>query len=220
MNKNTFNKMKKMMKDEVNMNGREDFINSSVIVPLIFINDEYHFLFEKRNINISQGGEICFPGGRLDEYIDIDSKATAIREIEEELGITRDNIEIVGRIDTVFSPVGVIVDGYLAVLKLKSIENLNINKDEVEYTFLVPVSWFEQNKPSQYCVCIKAHPSIINEVGKEEVLLPSRKLNLPQVYSKPWGKGRYKIYLYNYNNEVIWGITARFIMDVISSIKD
>ena len=36
----------------------------SVILPLVEQNDELCILFEVRSAAISQGGEVCFPGGK------------------------------------------------------------------------------------------------------------------------------------------------------------
>ena len=41
--------------------GKEEYFNSAVLIPLVLINKEYNFLFEKRAASIRQGGEICFP---------------------------------------------------------------------------------------------------------------------------------------------------------------
>src|SRR5690606_38014420 len=41
----------------------------------------------------------AFPGGRVDEG-DIDAVDTALRETQEEIGVTRDHIRIIGRLDT------------------------------------------------------------------------------------------------------------------------
>ena len=39
--------------------------NASVLIPLIKFQDEYHLLFEIRSEGISQGSEVCFPGGTI-----------------------------------------------------------------------------------------------------------------------------------------------------------
>ena len=69
--------------------GKDAFFNSAVLIPFVTINNELSLLFEKRAANIRQGGEICFPGGEFDASEDDSFEQTAIRETEEETGITR-----------------------------------------------------------------------------------------------------------------------------------
>jgi 8-oxo-dGTP pyrophosphatase MutT (NUDIX family) len=49
------------------------------------------------------GGQIAFPGGRYEEE-DGDVHITALREIEEEIGIERDKIEVLGRLSDIYVP--------------------------------------------------------------------------------------------------------------------
>jgi len=49
------------------------------------------------------GGQIAFPGGRYEEE-DGDVRITALREIEEEIGISRDKIEVLGRLSDIYVP--------------------------------------------------------------------------------------------------------------------
>jgi 8-oxo-dGTP pyrophosphatase MutT (NUDIX family) len=218
MDNKKINELKKQFSNSVDINGREDFLNSSILIPLVFIDGEYHFIFQKRNKNIRQGGEVCFPGGRIDKS-DKNSLETALRETYEEFNIRKEKIQIIGRLNSVFSPVGVMVDGYAGIMDIRNLEDIKFNISEVEYIFSVPVSFFEKNNPAKHYVQIKAHPSVIDKNGNEINLLPVEQFNLPKVYSKPWGNSKYAIYLYKYNNEVIWGLTARFIIDFINRLK-
>lgn len=218
MNSSGLNILRKSFSGLVDFNGRDEFLNSSVLVPLILVHGEYHLIFQKRSKNISQPGEICFPGGRIDSKVDDNSLETALRETHEEFGIEREKISILGRLNTVYSPVGVMVDGYIGVVDVKNLSEIQINHSEVEYIFSVPVSFFENNIPEKYHVQIKAHPYIIDKNGKENILLPSKELKLPEVYSKAWGNSTYGIYVYKYKEETIWGLTARLIIDAIERL--
>ena len=48
-------------------------------------------------------GQIAFPGGRYEES-DSDLRETAMREVEEELGIPRDSYEIIGQLTDLYVP--------------------------------------------------------------------------------------------------------------------
>ena len=48
--------------------GEEHMRKAAVVVPLLQLHDEYHIMFERRAWSLqSQPGEICFPGGKIDD---------------------------------------------------------------------------------------------------------------------------------------------------------
>ena len=197
---------------------RERFFNSSVLVPLVYLNNEYHLLFEKRSAAIRQGSEICFPGGKHDPGTDKNCLATAMRETMEELGITKDKIKIKGRFDTLVASMGVTVESFLAVLSISDTGELHLNASEVEDVFLLPVSFFKKSKAETYKVRLLVEPSYIDEGGQEVTLLPARDLGLPELYHKPWGKAIHRVLVYKTPKGTIWGLTAEIIHDMIKKI--
>lgn len=198
------------------INGRNEYFNSVVLLLLIPVNGAYHIVFEKRATNIPQAGEICLPGGKREKEESIET--TAIRETTEELGIPASRIQIIGRLDTLIAPLGVIVDVFVGTSDI-SLEEMNINSKEVDRVFTVPISYFENTPPEEYKVMIKVHPTYIDESTKEEVvLLPWEKLGVPKKYGHPWGKLSNQIYVYKTEGEVIWGITARIVKDFVEKI--
>jgi NTP pyrophosphohydrolases including oxidative damage repair enzymes len=201
------------------INGKEEYFNSAVLVLLMLINGEYHFVFEKRAAKIRQAGEICFPGGKFDPDQDTNFRETALRETVEELGVLTEDICILGSLDTVFANMGATVDAFLGVINLSSLDDLKINTDEVEKVFTIPVSYFENTQPETYKVNIVVNPSYINETGEEVLIFPAQKLGLPERYTRPWGNIMSNIYVYRVAEVTIWGITARIIKDVTAKIK-
>ena len=122
---------------------KKDILN---LIPLIFLKDEYHFLFEKRANNIRQGGEVSFPGGEFDSNKDKDFLDTAVRETIEEIGVTKEKIQIIGSMGTLVAPMGVTVDSFVGVLNINSLNVLKIDENEVERIFTIPVSYFSEIK--------------------------------------------------------------------------
>ncbi len=73
---------------------------AAVLVPIIDRPEGATVLLTRRTAHLSShAGQISFPGGRA-EPEDPSPEVTALRETEEEVGIERERIDIVGRLDT------------------------------------------------------------------------------------------------------------------------
>ena len=74
---------------------------ASVMILLYFKDGEYFILLNKRSEEVEHHkGEISFPGGARDPE-DRDSLETALRETEEEMGIKREDITVLGEMDEI-----------------------------------------------------------------------------------------------------------------------
>lgn len=213
-------KLTKIFTNDCTIIGKERFLNSAVIIPLINSNGNLSVIFEKRSASVRQPGEISFPGGHFDAEIDKDYKSTAVRETFEELGVPSDKIEVLGRLGTLVAPMGVLVEAYVAVLNIKGLDSLRIDTKEVDYIFTVPLDYFVDNKPDQYFTRIELHPYSINEKGEKLEHLPVRELGLPEKYALPWTRGTNRVLVYKTNDEVIWGITAELIYEFANKLRE
>lgn len=176
----------------------------AVLVPVVNIDGEYHLIFEVRSSDMTwQPGDICFPGGRI-EIGDKSPKEAAVREMIEELGVTREQIHYLGPLDYVESLVGVTVWPFAALVDTTEFV---LSKGEVAEVFTVPVSWFIHHEPEQADMEIATRPSS----------------SFPQdVYQTTlaWRPRRtYDIFIYRYKNRIIWGITAHIIKGFIEEYK-
>jgi 8-oxo-dGTP pyrophosphatase MutT (NUDIX family) len=219
MNDSLIKKLKNSLTEQDVIIGKDKYFNSAVLIPIIKINNEYHLLFEKRALKIRQGGEVSFPGGEYDIALDKDLKHTAIRETEEELGISTTNINVLGKLGTLVAPMGVSVDAYVAELNVNNLTKLNIDTNEVERVFSIPVSHFINNKPSEYSVKLKAYPFEKKPNGEVIESFPAGKLKLPERYSGSWEGGSHRILVYETNEETIWGITAELVFEFCKLMK-
>ena len=91
----------------------------------------------------SHGGEVSFPGGMYEEQDD-NLENTALRESEEETGLDRNKVSILGPIDTVVSRFNISVTPYVGIVP-HDIE-LNDSSDEIEACFRVPLSFLLRDK--------------------------------------------------------------------------
>lgn len=215
MNKKGFKKLITNLPKYPGVMGRDRFFNSAVLIPFVKIKGEYFILFQKRAAGIKQGGDICFPGGGFEDSVDKNFKDTAIRETNEELGIDKKDIKIIGQLDTMVASFGTIVEPFVGLVKKKAIKNMELNKDEVENTYLIPLDYFKQNEPEIYNLRTEVKPYHIDEDGNKEVYFPVDELGLPEVYQKPWGNKKHKVYVYKYKKRVIWGLTAVILNDLL-----
>ncbi len=219
MNVSDLERLKEKLPKHPGILRKNDYMNSAVLIPLVMINGEYNFLFEKRAAHIRQGGEVCFPGGEIDPAIDSSCNDTAIRETVEELGISKDKILIIGSLDTLIGPMGVTVDSVIGILDIKNISSLNFDKNEVEKIFLVPVSFFAESEPEKYYVRLEINPTEINKNGDRIDTLPVKELQLPDRYSKTWGGRKHQVLVYKTTEGIIWGLTAALIYEVIQKLR-
>lgn len=92
--------------------------DAAVLVPLFERDGGLVAVFTERRHDLSRhAGEISFPGGRQDEPGE-DLRTTALRESWEEVGLARDDVELVGALP----PVGTFVTGYRVFPFVGSIE--------------------------------------------------------------------------------------------------
>jgi len=199
--------------------GKDRYLNSAVLIPLIQLNGKEYLLFEKRSTEVRQPGEISFPGGHFETSKDKDFMDTAIRETIEELGIAANKITILGKLGTLVTPMGIIVETYIGKLEIESLEELKYDSKEVDKIFLVPLEFFYNNEPEKYENQLQLHPYIVDENGDKIDLLPVRELGLPERYANPWKKGKHRVLVYRYENEIIWGITAELIYELVNRIR-
>jgi 8-oxo-dGTP pyrophosphatase MutT (NUDIX family) len=113
---------------------------AAVLVPLFQRGDRDFLLFTERTAHLEHhAGEIAFPGGGFDDG-DADLSATALRETEEELGITRSRIDLLGRLDDFHSVHGYHVVPFVGVIPPP--DNLQFDPFEIAATFEVPLDHF------------------------------------------------------------------------------
>ena len=112
---------------------------AAVLVPLVERRGSFTVLLTQRTEHLSHhAGQISFPGGRAEPH-DSNAVDTALRETEEEIGLSRAFIDVVGRLDiyetvTGFSitpVVGFVRDGF----------SLAIDGAEVAEAFEVPLDF-------------------------------------------------------------------------------
>lgn len=199
------NLLKLLSNNENRIIGNRNYSLAAVLIGIVNLDEKEYILFEKRASHIRQGGEISLPGGKFDTN-DKSTKNTAIRETIEEIGISRNKIEILGKFGSLITASGIILDTYVGYLKIKDISELNFNSDEVEKLFLVPIDFFIKNKPRIEKIEMRNIPKFSTE-----------ELSLPKIYENSWTGYFRNVYFYKYQDELIWGITSEIIYDFVQN---
>jgi len=119
--------------------GESRFRRAAVIVPIIW-SQEPAILFTRRTEHLpSHAGQICFPGGG---YAPTDETLmrTALRELQEEIGLPPESVTVAGFLDAYDT----LNTGFRILPVVGFLENefqLTINTDEVAEVFEEPVSF-------------------------------------------------------------------------------
>jgi len=181
---------------ERNILDHEHAVQSAVLVPLVFQNNEWHVLFEVRSHVLKrQPGEICFPGGGVEP--DESDQEAAARETCEELQIQREHLKVLGPLDILVQSQYFFVYPYVGMIE----ENTTITpNEEVEEVFTVPLSWLSENEPQLHYLEMKMMP---NQDFPFHLIPNGKDYN--------WRHHRIPEYFYLYKDRVIWGLTARIL---------
>lgn len=178
----------------------------AVLLPLVMHKNELCLLFEVRAKNLTyQPGEICFPGGQI-EVEDSSPAAAALRETSEELGINKNNIEMIGQLNTLLTPFQYRIYPFVALIKENTL--LQPTKAEVDELFFIPLDYLLSCQPEISYLDINMQP---NENFPYHLV--------PGGENYPWKSGKYPIYFYTYEHYTVWGITARILHHFIELVN-
>ncbi len=123
------------------------FVKSAVVVLLLPLNNQpYELILIRRTKrkDDKHSGEMGFAGGVFDGQKDKNYEDTALREVNEELGIPRTNIKILGCLDDHLTPKGFIITPFVGYVR----KNTEMVKQEAEVKEIVkiPVTFFANKK--------------------------------------------------------------------------
>lgn len=163
---------------------------AAVLVPLLEENNQLAILLTVRSSHLRHhAGQICFPGGKI-ENRDNSIQATAIRETQEEIGITKTNIQTLTTLPIHKTLTGFKISPIVAFINTPSSvhSSLTIDNNEVSSVFTMPLKHI-LNKNNFYFI--------------------ERKLaNKSQ-----------KVVFIQYKQHVIWGATAAILFNLANQLS-
>lgn len=163
---------------------------AAVLIPFVRIEDAWHILYIRRTQyeGDRHSGQVAFAGGKRDPQ-DADLAATALREAEEEIGISPEHIKLLGSINHHHTISEFQVTPFVAEMKWPY--PLVLDEVEVARVFTLPLSWLAED--SSYRVEQRLHPDS----------------------NRPWPV----VYYDYYDGELLWGATARMTLSLIQVLK-
>jgi 8-oxo-dGTP pyrophosphatase MutT (NUDIX family) len=125
----------------------KNFTDASVLIALVERESGLNLLFTRRTDHLEQHpGQISFPGGRVDEE-DRSAIETALREAEEEIGLKKEQVDVLGILPDYFTATGYRVTPVVAFVT--SLPELEFNVHEVAEIFEVPLNFLMDGRIHQ-----------------------------------------------------------------------
>lgn len=116
-----------------------DLVAAAVLVPVIMRETGLTMLLTQRTAHLrDHAGQVSFPGGRCEES-DVSAEATALREAEEEVGLSPAQVEIIGRLPEYRTGTGFVITPVVALVTPPL--NLKLDDFEVAEVFEPPLGF-------------------------------------------------------------------------------
>ncbi|KAF8495586.1 NUDIX hydrolase domain-like protein [Gautieria morchelliformis] len=146
-----------------NDNAQVTGADAAVLIPLCNVDGKPGVLFEVRGKLRMHGGEVSFPGGKVDET-DESLAATALRETWEELGILPEQVEIIGEVGPqekslsglrvrpfvgCISPLGLPLESTASSNPLASLSLASLTQSQIEVADVFHLPFSELVSPSR-----------------------------------------------------------------------
>ena len=162
---------------------------AAVLIPFFLKDGEWHVLFIRRTEkpNDPHSGQVAFPGGHA-EQSDRSYEVTALREFEEETGISRTMVDVIGQMPSSLSVTDLEIIPFVGILKTPF--DPVPQEEEVARVFSMPYE-FLQDQESVY----------------------------QKSFTLPTGQKRASLFYRKYDNEILWGLSARIMTNLIKLLR-
>jgi 8-oxo-dGTP pyrophosphatase MutT (NUDIX family) len=198
MSKNTLTYediLQRLKEHKANQMYHDGFKKSAVNILLIPSFPNYRIVMTSRSQKLkNHRGEMSFPGGRFDEKLDKSLKDTALRETQEEIGITPDQIEIIGVLDDFPTITSYIIRPFVGIV---SEPNYQFVKNDAEVSDVVEI-------PIDFLLKEKLFDELKFSRGEVDALV------LSFMYEEKKRKKRFNI----------WGASAHLISEFLKIVHD
>lgn len=163
---------------------------AAVLVPLLIQDNDWHILYTRRVDGLPEhSGQVAFPGGRMDPG-DPTPEAAALREAEEEIGLSPAGVRVLGRLGEYPTITAYCVTPIVAAIDWPFSPRLQ--PAEVSRLFTIPLAWLARSEN-------------FNE-RRRQVPIPHAPIQV--IYYEP------------YDGEILWGASARITQALLSVLQN
>jgi len=123
----------------------DDFFTKSAVIFTIIPHDDKPYelvIIHRTDKGEKHGGEMSFPGGKFDSTLDKSLKDTALRECEEEIGVPRNQIKILGCLHDFPTMTQYIITPFVGIINKD--QELIRDQREVQEIITVPINFFTE----------------------------------------------------------------------------
>ncbi len=159
---------------------------AAILLPLLRKNDEWQLLFTHRTETVEQHkGQVSFPGGGCNQG-ETTPEATALREAQEEIGLSPAKVRLLGRLNDVLTITRYRITPVIGVIPFPY--EFRLEAAEVERAFAIPLAWLARR-----------------ENWVEQPMTPDGKQrSFPVIVYHP------------YEGEILWGASARITQNFLN----
>ena len=158
---------------------------AAVLIPLFLEHEAWHVLFIRRTSSLAEHSGQVAFPGGRSDPEDRDLVVTALREAEEEIGLRPADVSILGPINEFLTITNYQVKPYVGVIPWPYRFTRAVS--EVARIFSIPLAWLMD--PQNY--------------EERQRILPEPYSPVKVIYFRP------------YHHEILWGVSARFVLDLI-----
>jgi len=163
--------------------------SAAVLIPLLRKENAWHVLFTRRTDTLPEHSGQVAFPGGRSEPDDFNAEETALREAREEIGLIPSDVQVLGRLNDFITITNYRVTPVVGMITWPF--PLRLEKREVSRVFTIPLDW------------------LADPANREEQLRP-----LPPPYPTVT-----VIYFHPYDNEILWGASARFTVTLIKILS-
>lgn len=171
---------------------QKDYKRAATLMLLYPKNGQWYFaLMLRPDYDGVHGGQVSFPGGKIEEGET--PEQAAVRECEEEIGIDQDKIQILGKLTDVYiPPSNILVNPFVGYIDYEPV--FYPDPKEVDQVIEVP----------------------LEDVFKED-LVKQKKVEVGRYSDQPF---TIEVPYFEFSYETVWGATALMISEFKEMMKD